>query len=256
MKDLTVLIPCLNEAPTLLTCIQRAQKLIETSGLMGEILIADNGSTDGSREIATAAGARVVLCQERGYGAALLCGLRHSEGTYIVMGDADDSYHFDEALPLIHKLEDGFDVCMGTRIKGTILPGAMPLLHRRLGTPAITFFGNLLFRTGVSDFNCGLRAFRRDKILALDLVATGMEWATEMLIVSRLAGYSIAEVPITLHKDGRIGPSHLKPWCDGCRHLCLMFMRFFSRFSFRPKSLPVRTTADNSMTADTTTTTR
>jgi glycosyl transferase family 2 len=224
MKELTILIPCLNEAPTLETCILRAQKLLETGGLDGEVLISDNGSTDDSKQLALQAGARVVECPERGYGAALRFGIEHAAGTFILMGDGDDSYHFDEALPMIRKLQEGFDVCMGTRLKGTIMPGAMPLLNRYLGNPVLSLIGKVLFRVNVSDFHCGMRAFNRSRMLTLDLVTTGMEWASEMVIKSRLAGFAVTEVPITLHKDGRNRPPHLRPWRDGWRHLRFMFL--------------------------------
>lgn len=224
MKDITILMPCLNEAQTLEQCIGRAQKLLDDSRLDGEILVADNGSTDGSREIARRLGARVVECHERGYGAALRFGIEHSAGKFILIGDSDDSYHFDEALPLVQKLQKGYDVCMGTRLKGTVMPGAMPFLNRYLGNPALSLIGRLLFRTDISDFHCGMRAFRRNRILALDLVTTGMEWASEMLIKSKLAGLRITEVPITLYKDGRNRPPHLRPWRDGWRHLRFMLL--------------------------------
>jgi len=216
--------PCLNEAETLGTCIQRARRLLVDSGIAGEILISDNGSTDGSLQIAANLGAYVVHCPERGYGAALQCGILKASGTFILMGDSDDSYHFDEALPMIEKLRNGADVCMGTRLKGRIMPGAMPPLNRMLGNPALTGIGRLFFGISMSDFHCGMRAFRRDAILGLNLVTVGMEWASEMVIKARLARLSFAEVPITLYKDGRSRPPHLKPWRDGWRHLRFMLL--------------------------------
>jgi hypothetical protein len=224
MKELTVLMPCLNEAETLGSCIKRAQRLLAENNIDGEILVSDNGSTDGSRKIAQDLGARIVDCPARGYGAALRYGVERAEGKYILMGDSDGSYHFEEALPMIEELRRGLDVCMGTRLKGMIMPGAMPLLNRYLGNPVLTTIGKIFFKIEVSDFHCGMRAFRRDKVLGLNLVTTGMEWASEMIIKSRLAGLKIAEVPITLYKDGRSGPPHLDRWKDGWRHLRFMLL--------------------------------
>ncbi|HJV66754.1 MAG TPA: glycosyltransferase family 2 protein [Geomonas sp.] len=224
MKELTILMPCLNEAETLGICIQRAAKLLEAGGIDGEILISDNGSTDGSQEIARSLGARVVDCPVRGYGAALQYGIEQAEGTFIIMGDSDDSYHFDEAGGMVEKLRQGYDVCMGTRLKGTIMPNAMPFLNRHLGNPVLTGIGKLLFHTKLSDFHCGMRAFNRQKVLDLNLVTTGMEWASEMVIKCNLAHLKMAEVPITLHKDGRNRPPHLRPWRDGWRHLRFMLL--------------------------------
>lgn len=216
--------PCLNEAETIAVCIKRAQKLLDDYGIDGEVLISDNGSTDGSQEIADGLGARVVHCPVRGYGAALQHGIENAKGKYILMGDSDDSYHFDEAFPMIEKLRAGYEVCMGTRLKGRIMPGAMPFLNRYLGNPVLTTVGRVFFRTGMSDFHCGMRAFERSKILALGLVTTGMEWASEMIIKARLAGLKMTEVPITLYKDGRSRPPHLKRWRDGWRHLRFMLL--------------------------------
>lgn len=224
MKELSILMPCLNEAETLGQCIRRAGKLLDDNGIDGEILIADNGSTDGSQEIARSLGARVVECPVRGYGAALQCGIENAEGRFVLMGDSDDSYHFDEAFPMIEKLRSGFDVCMGTRLEGRIMPYAMPKLNRYLGNPVLTAIGKIFFKIRVSDFHCGMRAFRKDKIFALNLVTTGMEWASEMIIKAQMAGLKMTEVPITLHKAGRSRPPHLKPWRDGWRHLRFMLL--------------------------------
>lgn len=224
MKELTILMPCLNEAETIAVCIKRARKLLEENSIDGEILISDNGSTDGSQAIARQLGARVVDCPIRGYGAALQHGIENAQGRFILMGDSDDSYHFDEAMPMIEQLRKGYDVCMGTRLKGKIMPGAMPWQNRYIGNPVLTAIGRIFFKISVSDFHCGMRAFRKDKILELNLVTTGMEWASEMIIKSKLAGLKMTEVPITLYKDGRSRPPHLRRWRDGWRHLRFMLL--------------------------------
>ncbi len=224
MKELTILLPCLNEAETIGQCIKRARKLLDDHGIDGEILISDNGSTDGSQAISNKLGARVVECPIRGYGAALQFGIERAEGKFILMGDADDSYHFDEAFPMIQKLREGYDICIGTRLKGKIMKNAMPFLNRYLGTPVITKIGKIFFKVALSDYNCGMRAFRRDKLLELNLVTTGMEWASEMIIKSKLAGLKMTEVPITLYKDGRSRPPHLRRWRDGWRHIRFMLL--------------------------------
>lgn len=221
---LSIVMPCLNEALTLPVCIRRAKELLATHRIDGEVLIADNGSTDGSQGIAASLGARVVHCPTRGYGAALQLGIQQAKGEFIIMGDCDDSYHFDEALPMLQKLEEGYDICMGTRLKGKIMPGAMPALNQLLGNPVLTFIGRLFFNIETSDFHCGMRAFRRDKVLDIGLVTTGMEWASEMVIKSRLNGLRMTEVPITLYKDGRNRPPHLRRWHDGWRHLRFMLL--------------------------------
>jgi glycosyltransferase involved in cell wall biosynthesis len=224
MKDLTILMPCLNEAVTLKVCIERARKLLIDNNIHGEILVSDNGSTDGSQEIARALGARVVECPVRGYGAALQCGIENAEGEFILMGDSDDSYHFDEAWPMIKMLQTGYDVCMGTRLRGAIMKNAMPKLNRYLGNPVLSTIGKVLFKTDLSDFHCGMRAFRKEKLLMLNLVTTGMEWASEMVVKAKLAGLKMTEVPITLYKDGRSRPPHLRRWRDGWRHMRFMLL--------------------------------
>lgn len=216
--------PCLNEAETLGICIERAKKLLVDTNLDGEILVSDNGSTDGSREMALTSGARVVDCPIRGYGAALQWGIEHAEGRFIIMGDSDDSYHFDEAWPMIQMLQQGYDVCMGTRLRGAIMKNAMPKLNRYLGNPVLSAIGKVLFKTDLSDFHCGMRAFRKDKLLSLNLVTTGMEWASEMVVKAKLAGLNMTEIPITLYKDGRSRPPHLRRWRDGWRHLRFMLL--------------------------------
>jgi glycosyltransferase involved in cell wall biosynthesis len=224
MKELTILLPCLNEAETLAACIQRAQKLLRDYAIDGEVLVSDNGSTDGSPIIAEKMGARVIHCGIRGYGATLQFGIEHANGEFVLMGDSDDSYHFDEAYPMIEALRNNVDICMGSRLRGHIMPGAMPLLNRRVGNPVLTAIGKILFKTDLSDFHCGMRAFRRDKILALNLVTTGMEWASEMIAKACLAGLKTTEVPINLYKDGRSRPPHLKRWRDAWRHARFMLL--------------------------------
>lgn len=224
MNDVTILMPCLNEAETLGICIERAKKLLTDNNIDGEVLVSDNGSTDGSQDIARASGARVVNCPVRGYGAALQFGVENAAGEYILMGDSDDSYHFDEAWPMIQMLQKGYDVCMGTRLRGAIMKDAMPKLNRYVGNPVLSSVGKLFFKTSLSDFHCGLRAFRKEKLLLLDLSTTGMEWASEMVVKARLAGLKMTEVPVTLYKDGRSRPPHLRRWRDGWRHLRFMLL--------------------------------
>jgi glycosyltransferase involved in cell wall biosynthesis len=224
VKELTILLPCLNEAETIGKCIERAQRLLADNHIDGEILVSDNGSTDGSQHISRNLGARVVACPTRGYGAALQFGIERAQGEFVLIGDADDSYHFDEALPMVEKLREGYDICMGTRLKGRIMESAMPLLNRYLGTPVITALGRILFNIKLSDYNCGMRAFRKDKILGLNLVTTGMEWASEMIIKSKLAVLKMTEMPITFYKDGRSRPPHLRRWRDGWRHIRFMLL--------------------------------
>jgi glycosyltransferase involved in cell wall biosynthesis len=225
--ELTILMPCLNEAETLARCIEKARLGIERSGVRGEILIADNGSTDGSQAIAEKLGARVVPVKEKGYGSALRGGIRAAAGQWILMGDADDSYDFSEAAGFVKKFREGFDLVMGCRLPvggGTIMPGAMPWKNRWIGNPILTFIGRLFFRCPARDFHCGLRGFTREAFESMELQTTGMEFASEMVIKATFKKLKIAEVPITLHKDGRSRPPHLKPWRDGWRHLRFMLL--------------------------------
>ena len=216
--------PCLNEAETIAVCVGKARSYLERSGITGEILVADNGSTDGSQAIATALGARVVRVAERGYGGALQGGIAAARGRYIVMGDADDSYDFANLDLFVARLRGGADLVMGNRFAGGIEAGAMPLLHRYLGNPVLSFIGRLFFRIPTGDFHCGLRGFRADAIRGLGLRTTGMEFASEMVVRSALAGLTIAEVPTTLKPDGRSRAPHLKTWRDGWRHLKFLLM--------------------------------
>ncbi len=220
--ELTILMPCLNEAETIEICVQKALGFLKRAGIKGEVLISDNGSTDGSQAMATAQGARVVETPEKGYGAALMGGIKAARGRYVIMGDADDSYDFERLDAMVATLREGYDLVMGNRFKGGIAPGAMPFLHRYLGNPGLTFLGQLLFRVPVGDFHCGLRGFSRDAMRNLGLSSTGMEFASEMVVKSTLHGLTITEVPTTLKPDGRSRPPHLKTWRDGWRHLRFM----------------------------------
>ncbi|MEQ1771332.1 MAG: glycosyltransferase family 2 protein [Devosia sp.] len=224
--DLTILMPCLNEAETLGTCIRKARGYIERSGISAEILIADNGSTDGSQEIARAAGARVVDVPVKGYGAALAAGIEAAGGRFVIMGDADDSYDFSALDPFVERLRAGSDLVMGNRFAGGILPGAMPWHHRYIGNPVLSFAGRLFFKTKARDFHCGLRGFSRDAVRRLHLRTTGMEFASEMLVKATLSGLRIEEVPTTLKPDGRSRAPHLRSFRDGWRHL--RFLLLFS----------------------------
>ncbi len=229
--ELTVVMPCLNEAETLETCIRKAHASAADVGVATEILVADNGSTDGSIEIAERNGARVVHVQDRGYGAALRGGIAAARGTYVIMADADDSYALDDLGPFVASLREGADLVMGNRFQGGIEPGAMPFLHKYLGNPVLSFIGRTLFKTGIGDFHCGMRGFRRDAILRLGLQTDGMEFASEMVVRSALAGLDIREVPTTLKPDGRSRPPHLRTWRDGWRHLRFLFL-FSPRWLF------------------------
>ena len=224
--ELTILMPCLDEEETIGLCIAKAQQTLKANAIRGEVLVADNGSTDRSREIAEQLGARVVRVERKGYGAALLGGIAAARGRFVIMGDADDSYDFGNLMPFVEQLRAGYDLVMGNRFRGGIAPGAMPPLHRYLGNPVLTAFGRLFFKSPSGDFHCGLRGFRREAIGHLDLRTTGMEFASEMVVKATLLGLSITEVPTTLSRDGRSRAPHLRSWRDGWRHL--RFLLLFS----------------------------
>ncbi|HEX3084827.1 MAG TPA: glycosyltransferase family 2 protein, partial [Pyrinomonadaceae bacterium] len=222
--ELSIVMPCLNEAETLEVCINKARGFIEKYGIDGEVVIADNGSTDGSQGLATKCGARVVDVVAKGYGSALMGGIRAARGRFIIMGDADDSYDFVNLMPFVEKLREGHDLVMGNRFRGGIKPNAMPPLHKYLGNPVLTFIGRLLFKSPSGDFHCGLRGFRKESAMELDLRTTGMEFASEMVVKMTLNKKRIAEVPTTLSKDGRSRPPHLRSWHDGWRHLRFLLL--------------------------------
>jgi glycosyltransferase involved in cell wall biosynthesis len=224
--ELSIVMPCLNEVETLAKCIEKARRGIEDGGLSAEIIVADNGSTDGSQAVARELGVRVVEVSRKGYGSALIGGIDAARGRFVIMGDADDSYDFAAIAPLVEKLRDGYDLVMGNRFEGGIQSGAMVWSHRWIGNPVLTFISRLFFHTPVSDMHCGLRGFRKDAYDKLRLQATGMEFASEMVIKASLQKMRIAEVPVTLSPDGRSRPPHLRTWRDGWRHL--RFMLLFS----------------------------
>ena len=224
--ELTVLMPCLNEAETIGICVKNAREYIDSRNIDGEVVVADNGSTDGSQAIAEERGARVIPVAYKGYGSALLGGISAARGRFVIMGDADNSYDFSMLDPFIDKLREGYDLVIGNRFKGGIKPGAMPLLHRYLGNPLLTGIGRMFFRSPVGDFHCGLRGFNRQAVANLGLVASGMEFASEMVVKATLQRLKIAEVPTTLSPDGRTRPPHLRSWRDGWRHL--RFLLLFS----------------------------
>ncbi|MDX2218024.1 MAG: glycosyltransferase family 2 protein [Burkholderiales bacterium] len=220
----TALMPCLNEAETIATCVKKAKACIERMGVPGEVVVADNGSTDGSIELALRHGARVVHQPMKGYGAALMAGIEVARGEIIVMGDSDDSYDWTAFDPLVAKAQEGYDLVMGNRFKGEIKPGAMPFLHKYLGNPVLSFLGRLFFKAPVGDFHCGMRAFRKDAIQRIKLETPGMEFASEMVVKASLHGLRFAEVPLTLWPDGRSRPPHLRTWRDGWRHLKFLLL--------------------------------
>lgn len=239
--------PCLNEAATLPVCIGKAKAFLSRAGVEGEILVSDNGSNDGSQSIAEAHGARVVHAPQRGYGAALMNGIAHAKGRYIVMGDADDSYDFSQLDNYLSRLRGGAQLVMGNRFQGGIAPGAMPFLHRYLGNPVLSFVGRLFFRVPIRDFHCGLRGFSREAIVKLGLVTPGMEFASEMVAKAALAGLRIDEVPTTLRPDGRGRPPHLRTWRDGWRHLRFLLL-FCPRWLFLYPGILLALTGATGMT--------
>jgi glycosyltransferase involved in cell wall biosynthesis len=221
---LSVLMPCLNESQTLGTCIRKARTTIEKLGIRGEIIVADNGSTDGSPAIAEALGARVIPVSARGYGSALRAGIDAARGELVIVGDCDDSYDFTQLADFVNKLDEGYDLVMGNRFKGRIQPGAMPVLHRFLGNPGLSWLGRLFFKCPVGDFQCGLRGFRKDAIDKLNLRTLGMEFSTEMVVKATLFRLRIAEIPTVLSPDGRDRPPHLRTWRDGWRYLRFLLL--------------------------------
>ncbi len=220
--ELSVVIPCLNEATTIGACVKTALDAMASHGIVGEVVVSDNGSSDGSIEVATSAGARVVSCAARGYGAALQWGFRQARGRFVIMADADQSYDFALIPQFIDKARAGAKFVMGSRLRGRIDSGAMPLLHRYLGTPVLTWVLNRLFGTRISDCNCGMRCLERATFLNLELVSSGMEFASEMVVKAAVRGVDIAEIPIDFHKDSRDRRPHLRPFRDGWRHLRLL----------------------------------
>ena len=224
LYDLTILLPCLNEAETLEICIRKANLFLKTSGIKGEVLISDNGSTDGSQSIAQRLGVRIVHSPIQGYGAALSFGIANINSKYTVMGDADDSYALDDLAFFIDSLKSGNDLVIGNRFLGGISPGAMPWLHKYIGNPILSALGKKFFKIPINDFHCGLRAFRTESIKKLNLKSIGMEFASEMIVRASLAKLKIAEVPTTLSKDGRSRKPHLRTWRDGYRHLIFLLI--------------------------------
>ncbi len=220
--ELTILMPCLNEAETLAACIRKANAFLKRENIKGEILIADNGSMDGSQEIARSCGARVIDARAKGYGAALQAGLENARGTYVIMGDADDSYDFSNLTPFVEKLREGYDLVMGNRFTGGIEKGAMPFSHRYIGNPVLSWLGRILYHCNIRDFHCGLRGCRTDAVKGLHLRAPGMEYASEMVIATVTHNLKIAQVPTTLSRDGRSRRPHLRALRDGWRHLRLL----------------------------------
>lgn len=222
--ELSIVMPCLNEARTLSVCLKKAKDFMRDHGVVGEVVVADNGSTDDSIAIAKEHGARVVSVPEKGYGAALAGGFQVARGRFIIMGDADDSYDFGDSVPILQKLREGTDLVVGNRFKGGIKKGAMPFLNRYLGNPVLSFVGRLFFNIPLRDFHCGLRGFSRQAILNLNLKTVGMEFASEMIVLAALHGLRMDEVPVTLAPDGRGRNPHLNPWRDGWRHLRFLLL--------------------------------
>jgi len=221
---LTILMPCLNEAETLEICIRKAKFFLSENQIEGEVLVADNGSRDGSQKIAEAVGARVVDVAQKGYGSALMGGIAAAQEEFIIMGDADDSYDFTNLTAFVTALQQGADLVMGNRFQGGIMPGAMPFLHRYLGNPVLSGIARVFFKSRIGDFHCGLRGFRKQAILSLNLQTTGMEFASEMVVKASMRGLNVTEVPTVLRPDGRTRPPHLRTWSDGWRHLKFLLL--------------------------------
>ncbi|MBR9846879.1 MAG: glycosyltransferase family 2 protein, partial [Algicola sp.] len=222
--ELSIVMPCLNEAETLATCINKAQSFLKSNDVHGEIIIADNGSTDGSIEITKSHNTRLVHVTQKGYGSALREGIKAAKGTYIIMADADDSYDFSNLMPFLKELRNGYDLVMGNRFKGGIEKNAMPFLHKYLGNPVLSFIGRLFFKIKIGDFHCGLRGFSKEAYSKLNLKTTGMEFASEMIVKAKLNDLTITEVPTKLSKDGRTRAPHLDTWNDGWRHLRFLLL--------------------------------
>jgi glycosyltransferase involved in cell wall biosynthesis len=222
--ELSIVMPCLNEAETLAVCVDKAMGFLKSHAIKGEVLVADNGSTDGSQSIAVKHGARVIKVAAKGYGSALMGGIRAARGRYVIMGDADDSYDFVNLMPFVEKLREGNDLVMGNRFRGGIKKNAMKALHKYLGNPVLTGIGRILFKSPCGDFHCGLRGFNRTAVLKMDLRTTGMEFASEMVVKATLHKLRISEVPTTLSPDGRSRPPHLRSWRDGWRHLRFLLL--------------------------------
>lgn len=220
--ELTILMPCLNEAATVASCVQEAITYLKSHGIRGEVLIADNGSSDNSRELAIAAGATVITVPEKGYGNAIWGGISAAKGRYIIIGDCDGSYDFSDLDPILDRLREGWDLVIGNRFSGGIAPGAMPVSHRYLGVPLLSWLGRLRFRVDVEDFHCGLRGAARAAALDAGLQCSGMEFSTEMIGRFADAGFKVCQVPVQLRKDLRQGPGHLRTIPDGIRHLKLI----------------------------------
>jgi hypothetical protein len=222
--ELSIVMPCLNEEKTLGRCVEKAKRSLRALDVRGEVIVSDNGSVDDSVAIAQRCGARVVLAERKGYGSALNAGIEAARGKFVIIGDADESYDFGELTPFLAKLREGYDLVMGNRFQGRILPEAMPPLHRYLGNPVLSGIGRILFRVPVGDFHCGLRGFRKEAALRMNLQTTGMEFASEMVVKATLLGLRITEVPITLYPDGRGRASHLRTFRDGWRHLRFLLL--------------------------------
>ncbi len=223
-KEFSIVMPCLNESETLAICIEKANLFFKTNAINGEVIIADNGSSDGSQEIALNHGAKLISIANKGYGNALKGGIENASGKYIIMGDADDSYDFSNLTSFIEKLRDGADLVIGNRFKGGIKKGAMPFLHKYLGNPVLSFLGRLFFKSSIGDFHCGLRGFSKEAYLKMNLTTSGMEFASEMIVKSNLLNLNIVEVPTILYKDGRSRKPHLNTWSDGWRHLRFLLL--------------------------------